>query len=180
MVKTEKKNKQYLKELLELETECNEQIKNFNKALAIANSMLNNSEFSKNDIQHLNQDIEREKQIHDALKTNAYVAAKTKEKSVKTDKTDTRELTYNLYKQGKKIEEIAKERNFATTTIEGHLAQLVRDGKLNAEDFISKEKAKEIRDLAFKMKTMQMGAIKSAVGDKYSYTELRFGLATIK
>jgi DNA-binding NarL/FixJ family response regulator len=180
LVKTEKKNKQYLKELLELETECNEQIKNFNKALAIANSMLNNSEFSKNDIQHLNQDIEREKQIHDALKTSAYVAAKTKEKSVKTDKTDTRELTYNLYKQGKKIEEIAKERNFATTTIEGHLAQLVRDGKLNAEDFISKEKAKEIRDLAFQMKTMQMGAIKSAVGDKYSYTELRFGLATIK
>ena len=180
LVKTEKKNKQYLKELLELETECNEQIKNFNKALAIANSMLNNSEFSKNDIQHLNQDIEREKQIHDALKTNAYVAAKTKEKSVKTDKIDTRELTYNLYKQGKKIEEIAKERNFATTTIEGHLAQLVRDGKLNAEDFISKEKAKEIRDLAFQMKTMQMGAIKAAVGDKYSYTELRFGLATIK
>ena len=85
-----------------------------------------------------------------------------------------------MYKQGKKIEEIAKERNFATTTIEGHLAQLVRDGKLNAEDFISKEKAKEIRDLAFQMKTMQMGAIKAAVGDKYSYTELRFGLATIK
>ena len=186
LIKTEKKNKQYLKELLELETDCNEQIKKLNKAVAIVKSMMSNSEFSKNDIAHLNQNHEREKQISEALKTNEHLASKTKEKrnsftvkENKKDKIDTKELTLSLHREGKSIDEIAKTRGLTSTTIEGHLAQLVKDKKLNSSEFISDDKAKEIRDIAFKTKTFQLGALKAIVGEKYTYAELKFGLATI-
>jgi len=176
LVKGEKQNKAYLKELLELEISCNEQIKSFNKAIAISKSMLTKSEFSKNDIQHLNNNEEREKQIDEALKTAEKVSAATKVKIPKANKPQTRDITFQMLKDGKKVEEIAKERNVTVNTIEGHVAELISEGKLDIKDFISQEKVMQILAAAAKIKSYQLGAIKSEVGDKFTYGEIKLAL----
>ncbi|MGH2566667.1 MAG: HRDC domain-containing protein, partial [Ginsengibacter sp.] len=46
-------------------------------------------------------------------------------------KTDTKTVSYNLFKEGKSVAEIAKERNFAVSTIEGHLVWFVGNGDID-------------------------------------------------
>ena len=51
-----------------------------------------------------------------------------KSSSKKSDKIDTKIITYNMYKEGKSIEEIAKERGFTKQTIEHHLLANFENG----------------------------------------------------
>ena len=55
-------------------------------------------------------------------------------------KTDTKELSYTLYKEGKSIAEIAKERNLTGSTIEGHLAWYVGTGEVDIDKIVPIEK----------------------------------------
>jgi hypothetical protein len=63
-----------------------------------------------------------------------------KEKKEKKPKGDSHRLTFEMYKQGKTIQEIATERNLATTTISSHLSVYTNSGQLDINDFISEEK----------------------------------------
>ena len=51
-----------------------------------------------------------------------------KSSSKKSDKIDTKIITYNMYKEGKSIDEIAKERGFTKQTIEHHLLANFENG----------------------------------------------------
>jgi uncharacterized protein YpbB len=42
-----------------------------------------------------------------------------------------------LYKEGKRIEDIAKERSMAVSTIEGHLASFIPSGEVKIADFLN-------------------------------------------
>ncbi len=66
-----------------------------------------------------------------------------KEKNIET-KTDTKTLSFNLFKEGKTVAEIAKERNFTKDTIEGHLAHYVETGEINIDELVTPEKQKLI------------------------------------
>lgn len=60
-------------------------------------------------------------------------------KAKKSKKTGTHIETYNLYKSGLNIEEIAEERQLKTPTVYSHIAKLFSEGKdINIYDFISK------------------------------------------
>ena len=56
----------------------------------------------------------------------------------KVPKTPTREISYNLYKQGMTLEQIAAERGFVKDTIAGHLASYVKEGKIGLRALISR------------------------------------------
>jgi Helix-turn-helix domain/HRDC domain/PIF1-like helicase/UvrD-like helicase C-terminal domain len=60
----------------------------------------------------------------------------TKPKADKPIKENTKDISYNLYKAGKTIDQIATERNFATQTIEGHLAAFVENGQEPITSFV--------------------------------------------
>ena len=64
----------------------------------------------------------------------------------KVPKTPTREISYNLYKQGMTLEQIAAERGFVKDTIAGHLASYVKEGKIGLRALISSAHEKKIRD----------------------------------
>lgn len=51
-----------------------------------------------------------------------------KSSSKRSDKIDTKIITYNMYKEGKSIDEIAKERGFTKQTIEHHLLANFENG----------------------------------------------------
>ncbi len=94
----------------------------------------------------------------------------------KKPKKDTKEITFELWEVGKSIEEIAKERHFAETTIEGHLAHFAGTGEIAIEKLVSAEKVKRISEFFIREKTQLLNEAKTALGEDISYSELRFVL----
>lgn len=113
--------------------------------------------------------------IQDSVETEVQEEVK-----VKVKKEDTRLTTYNLYKQGKSIEEIAKERNLSPTTIENHLADYVKLGfEINIRDFVSEEKEKLIIKTYKEIGIDKLKPIKEALPSEISYTEIKFALSRL-
>ena len=94
----------------------------------------------------------------------------------KKPKTDSKLISFELWKSGKSIAEIAKEREFALSTIEGHLAHFVSTGEIDIEKLVGPEKAKQISEFFLREKTQSLSEAKAALGDDVSYGELRFVL----
>ena len=93
---------------------------------------------------------------------------------IKIPKKDTKKVTYELWKSGKEIEEIAQERGFVTSTIEGHLAHYIGLGELPIEKFIEKSKLKQISEYIVKHPSNTLSEVKEGLKNKFSYSELRF------
>jgi uncharacterized protein YpbB len=96
------------------------------------------------------------------------------EKEAEKAAMDTKRFSYELFKSGKSIPEIASERNFAVSTIEGHLAHFVGLGELEISKFVDSEKVKVLAAYIEKNRTTQINEIRSALGESYSYSEIRF------
>ncbi len=71
-------------------------------------------------------------------------ATKAKERK---PKGETYEKTLTLYRQGLDLMQIAKERNLTPSTINGHFAKLITEGKLNVDDIISPVIRRKILDV---------------------------------
>lgn len=99
-----------------------------------------------------------------------------KEKEPKKEKVDTKQVTFDLYKSGKKIEEIALERNLTANTIENHLSHFVGIGELDISLFVTDSKLSEITAYFKKVENKSLTAAKEALGDDYSYQEIRMVL----
>ena len=64
------------------------------------------------------------------------------------NKISTYEQSYILYKAGKSIEEIAKERGLTEGTIQGHLVPYINNGDIKLEDVIEEKKISIIKRIA--------------------------------
>ena len=89
-------------------------------------------------------------------------------------KTDTKLTSFNLYKAGKTVSQIAEERDMSTSTIEGHLAHYVGTGDIPVTDFVSPGKTELIASRFKGNGDYQLGPVKSALGEQVSWSELRF------
>ncbi|WP_019038107.1 DNA helicase RecQ [Psychroflexus tropicus] len=97
-------------------------------------------------------------------------------------KTSTYEETLHLYKNGKSIETIAKERNLKSITIVSHLSTLIKKGEsINIDDLISKTEITSVenilKDVDYK------GALKpvyEGLNGKLSYEKIRLALAVLE
>jgi hypothetical protein len=95
-------------------------------------------------------------------------------KPQKTEKTDTKLLSLELYKQGKNIQEIAKERGFVESTIFGHLAHYVIKGELDITVLMEMEKFEEISNYLEQKGNLSLRQLYEELDRKYMYNELRF------
>jgi len=104
---------------------------------------------------------------------------KQKEEGGETDKKiNTREQTFLLYKQGKKLEEIAKQRGFALSTIQSHLVPYVTSGEIVIDDLVSTEKQKLILKALEKLNYEDgLTPIKNNLPDDISFSEIRYVMA---
>ena len=59
-------------------------------------------------------------------------------------KTPTVEETIRYFKEGKSIDEIAKERNLVVGTIEGHFADAIREDLIQIEEVMPMEEVNKI------------------------------------
>ena len=91
----------------------------------------------------------------------------------KLPKGSTKELSFKMFKEGNSIEEIATIRNLASSTVEGHLSEYVKKGLLAVESVIDKNKVRIIREFMLEKPDLKGSALKDALGDHYSYSEIR-------
>jgi uncharacterized protein YpbB len=91
----------------------------------------------------------------------------------KSEVSETKQLSFNLFQQGKTIADIAAARGLAPTTIETHLAQFVGTGELPLERFVSPEKAQPVVDYFKRVGELDVSPAKEHFGDAYSWGELR-------
>ena len=92
----------------------------------------------------------------------------------------SKQISFEMWKDGKTIEDIAKERQLVTSTIEGHLAYFVGIGELSIDKFVSAEKFKLISNFFKTHNTQLLSEVKEILGNDVSYSELRFVLQHLK
>jgi lambda repressor-like predicted transcriptional regulator len=99
----------------------------------------------------------------------AYVPVRQK----KEDTIPTADISFNLFREGKTIREIATERGLADSTIEGHLAQKVRTGEVQINELVPVEKIKPILEAIAQIGSIAFKPILELLGDGYTYGQVR-------
>ncbi|WP_082455088.1 helix-turn-helix domain-containing protein [Pedobacter sp. Leaf41] len=180
-IKEEKGIKTYLTELLELEILVYEQLKKMHKSKALLSAIINGKEFSKADTDKLLNLAERNEQLQKAIQLKGQVlkVKSAVEKKKKEPKVDTKLISFELYEQGKTLEEIAKERGFSVGTIEGHLAYYVSTQQIDVSKLVKPNKIRNIADAVESQKTKSMATIRDFLGKDYSFGEIKLVLASL-
>lgn len=209
VLKEEKRNKVLSEKFAKLEVQVFEQIKKIRKSVALCHSVLSGSNFGKEEQTQLLNTEDRKKDLEEvkakgkveadastplghpndkfrdmaqdkSLSTRVEAKGAKKEKGKKKEKGDSQKFSFDLFRQGMGIEEIAKTRNLVVSTVEGHLAQYVASGELKLEDELEGNKIQAIRDAIAELNTESIKLILEKLGEGYSYGEIRLVLATYK
>ena len=98
---------------------------------------------------------------------------KVKGTKAKEPKIPTKQISYELYKKGMNVEQIARQRQLATGTILSHLSDYVVDGQLPLYDFVSEEHAHLLQRFLMTNPEASWTEVRSALGDEISYDEIR-------
>ena len=183
LLKKQKRIKTYLNELRDIELLFFKQLQAIYKSEALINSAINDTELLRENL--LNSTLYKErksliqgKNVSTLGKNNTKNYRRAQKRSKIEKGPNTKEVSYDLYKKGKTIKEIAAERSFAITTIEGHLAHYVAKGLIDISRFVDKGKVKRVIEASEKLETKNLGPIKKYLGDEFTYGDLRFAMAS--
>lgn len=102
---------------------------------------------------------------------------KTKEKK---KNPSSMALSIELFKMGLSPQEIATKSGRAISTIEEHLAKGVEVGEIDAEKLVDSSKIKTIKMWYMENNTNLLSPAKKALGDDYSYFEIKVAVASMK
>jgi tRNA uridine 5-carbamoylmethylation protein Kti12 len=105
------------------------------------------------------------------------ITEKSKPKKIKEE---TKKISYDLFKEGKSISQIAEERNLSKTTIEGHLAYYVGTGDIPINKFVSQETTDLITNHYKGKDDFIIGPAKVALGESVSWSEIKFVINHLK
>ena len=99
------------------------------------------------------------------------------EPKVRKPKKNTYQITLEMFEKGMSVEEIAAERQLVVSTIYGHLARFVGEGRFKARKFVSMQKCRRIKDYFSKNECNSLTEVRNALGEDYEFWELRVVLA---
>lgn len=98
----------------------------------------------------------------------------------KSKRSQTKEVSLNLFKSGNDIDQIAKMRSLTRNTIEGHLAHFVSLGELDILELLPSGKINKIEAVFEEHPNASLSEIKDWLGENYSYGEIRLVLSYLK
>ncbi|MCO5231463.1 MAG: helix-turn-helix domain-containing protein [Chitinophagales bacterium] len=126
-------------------------------------------------------DLEDEELEEDDFDDIDIVFSPKKKASDKNIKGNTFLQTLELFKQNLSVEEIAKERNFSVLTIQDHIAKMIKEGKIELNEVMDRNKIFSLEELyVTTLKGLLLKEIKEIVGEEYSYYELKCFIAYTK
>ncbi|MEJ7644678.1 MAG: helix-turn-helix domain-containing protein [Chryseolinea sp.] len=99
---------------------------------------------------------------------------KRKSKKQQQQEPSTYDITIEMFKGGMTIEEIASERSYAKSTIEGHLVKAVEGGRIAIYDFLPKAAVEIISAALAEMpEGFTSGELMSKLGGVFTFAQLR-------
>ncbi len=84
---------------------------------------------------------------------------------------NTKEITLELFEKGLTIQEVARERSLVNSTIEGHLAFFISEGRVKIETLLTEAKTEQIKQAISRVKG-SLRDVKMALGSDCSYGEI--------
>jgi ATP-dependent DNA helicase RecQ len=115
------------------------------------------------------------------LESRIHLKTPKRERAVKVEKPatgNTHRITYELYKEGLDVADIAQKRNLSLATIEAHLAAFVATGELNATDIVKRDKLDKILALIKQTgETRAAKPLKDLLPEDYTYGEIRIAMS---
>lgn len=119
------------------------------------------------------------------MKENGIKGSKTafdeQEKKSKEDKTPSHVITFNLYQQGKSLEEIALTREMTPITIQNHMIRCASEGlPVDLDDFIPKEYEALIVETIEQVGAEKLKPIKEMLPDEVDYLAIKAVLCKYK
>lgn len=91
--------------------------------------------------------------------------------------TDTKQQTFELFRSGNSIIEIAEKKTLSQSTIENHLAFYIERGSLELEEVMDVSKVEPIQKAIQQLNTVALSPVKEKLGEGYSYGEIRMVMA---
>ena len=114
-------------------------------------------------------------------KNNIKVSNLAKPQKTKTQKQDTRLITYEMYTNGMSIEDIVNERGLTRISIENHLIDCLEKGMdLNLTKYVHTEFKTEIEKAINDIGIEKLKPIKEALPEEVSYFDIRYYIAVSK
>lgn len=101
-------------------------------------------------------------------------------KEPKPGKTNTKAVSYQMFREGKSVEQIATERNLKTGTIQEHLAGYIEKGEIPLESLVEAGKIKMIQAVIEELETPTLTDIKVRCDDSVSFGDIRMVMAARK
>jgi hypothetical protein len=99
----------------------------------------------------------------------------------KEDKKPTKQISYELFKSGLSIKDIAKERSLTSGTIENHLANYITSGDIDVLELIELKRYKKIRnEIEAAGEVKGLTALKEKVDGSITYMELKMVLMSME
>ncbi|WNB17172.1 helix-turn-helix domain-containing protein [Marivirga arenosa] len=161
LIETSKQDKvkSYLKEIESITELLKSKILQISKTGLLVNSAVDNRILTKSD---LNQSAE----YADAKKNS-------KKSKPKKDKTPTAEISFNLYKEGNSIDQIANKRGFVEGTILGHLSKYIESGDIDVTELIDPVKLDQICQVMALDEVKGSADVKARLGDEFTYDDIK-------
>jgi len=104
----------------------------------------------------------------------------SEKKLPKKRKEETKKISFDLFKEGKSVSQIAEERTLSITTIEGHLAYYVGTGDIPVGKFVSQEAIDLIAGYFEGIEDLRAGPAKESLGEKVSWGDIRFVISHLR
>ena len=93
---------------------------------------------------------------------------------------DTYRISLELFRDGRSIAEIARERGVQPSTIENHLTRFISTGEVQLHELVPIHKVETIRNAVLKFNDGgALSPIKEYLGDDYTYGEIRAVIASM-
>ena len=169
-MKVKKKVKKYLKELRTLELDMTRKKQQIAQAFQLSEGLMKGTQLS--DLLQLPESQKHPTTVDETMPaTETIVTGKPK-------KGDTQRMSLELFREGKSITEIARLREMAISTIEGHLAKFIPTGEIKITDIVPEEKIQTIRKAIEETGAgFATSPVKEKLGEAYSYSEIRAVIA---
>ena len=97
----------------------------------------------------------------------------------KEDKKSTKQISFELFKSGLSIKEIAKERSLTHTTIENHLSSYIIIGDVNILELIPEKRYKKLRKEIEATEFKNLTELKEKINKNYTFSEIKMTLLAI-
>lgn len=172
--------KQYLRELKELEAVFYSRNQQMHKSLALVDSLQNQRDLTREAYTDDEEQKVRMELVEAGVKVKKKGRGSKKGKTGKgrgMKKGDSERTSYEMFRDGMTIAQVAVERNITEATIERHLTEFIRRGELDILQVLDEEKVADIRRALKDYDGQSVTPVKKALGEEYSYNEIRMVLA---